>query len=86
MPTHSIDRSASAAARVISAMTVLLVHEAGTISGHWDDLRTRLRIARRARGAGELLENQIDLLPDTRRRLHRDRQMRRELLRSLASG
>lgn len=77
-------RAARTADRVIGAMTVLLVHEAGSLGGHIDELRMRLRVARRARGVTELLENQIDLLPDTRSRLRRDRSMRGELLRSLA--
>ena len=43
-------------------------------------LRERLVVARKARSVGELLRNQIDLLPDTHARLLRDHSVRGQLL------
>lgn len=59
------------------------VHEAASIDRHWLALRERVRVARRARGVGELLRNQIDLLPATTARLAEDHRKRVELLRAL---
>ncbi len=72
--------------RALAALSVLAIHEAGIVAGHWDDLRIRYRVARRARSLGELLVDQIDLLPDSRQRLRHDREQRRELLQVAAEA
>jgi hypothetical protein len=69
--------------RVIGGVTLLALHEAGSLRGHAAAAHERLLIARRARGIGELLRDQIDLLPESRNRFSRDHQVRRELWRGL---
>lgn len=69
--------------RVIGGVTLLALHEAGSLRGHAAAVQERLRVARRARGLGELLRDQIDLFPESRNRLSRDHQVRRELWRGL---
>lgn len=59
---------------------VLVEHENNALDNQLAGLRERLRIARRARSLGELLRDQIDLLPDTQARLRRDHGLRRALL------
>lgn len=73
---HYIDRS-------LGGVALLALHEAGSLRGHWSDLGVRLSVARRARGAGELLRDQLDLWPESRRRVRRDQEVRRELWRGL---
>jgi hypothetical protein len=67
----------------LGGFTVLAAHEAGALSGYWSDIGVRLAVARRARGTGELLRDQIDLLPELRNRVLRDQRVRRELWRGL---
>jgi len=67
--------------RVAGAFSLLVLHETGSLQGHAAAVQERLQIARRARGLGELLRDQIDLLPESRNRLRRDHQIRRELWR-----
>ena len=69
--------------RMIGGITLLALHEAGSIRGHAAAVQERLRIARRARDLGELLRDQIDLLPESRNRFSRDHQIRRQLWRGL---
>lgn len=67
--------------RAFSGIALVAVHEVGTLRGHWADVDIRLKVARRARGAGELIRDQIDLLPESRNRFVRDQRVRRELWR-----
>jgi hypothetical protein len=67
--------------RAFSGIALVAVHEVGTLRGHWADVDIRLKVARRARGAGELIRDQIDLLPESRNRVLRDQRVRRELWR-----
>ena len=69
--------------RALSGIALVAVHEAGTLRGHWTDIDVRLKVARRARGAGEVLRDQIDLLPESRNRMMRDQRVRRELWRGV---
>ncbi|WP_146165887.1 hypothetical protein [Stenotrophobium rhamnosiphilum] len=69
--------------RALSGIALVAVHEAGTLRGHWTDVDVRFRVARRARDAGELIRDQIDLLPESRNRMARDQRVRRELWRGV---
>lgn len=70
--------------RVFGGVTLIALHEADSLQGHLNAAHERLRIARRARSVGELLRDQVDLFPESRNRLRRDHQVRRELWRGLA--
>lgn len=70
--------------RILGGISLLVLHETGSLQGHVAAAQERLRLARRARGLGELLRDQVDLLPESRNRLRRDQQIRRELWRGLA--
>lgn len=65
--------------RAAGGLALLLVHEAGALRGHWSAIGERLSVARRARTTGELLRNQIDLLPESRNRFAHDHSVRLEL-------
>ncbi len=69
----------------MDGLSVLVEHENTALDNQLAGLRERLAIARRARTLGELLRNQIDLLPDTQARLRRDHRVRRALLEGLTS-
>jgi hypothetical protein len=58
----------------------LVRHEWRAVTGHFHALMTRLAIARQARSPAELVRDQIDLLPESRRRLQRDQQTRMQIL------
>ena len=62
----------------------IAMHEAGALDNHLLALRERWSVARKARGAGELLRDQFDLLPATRLRLAEDHELRMKLWRGLA--
>ena len=68
--------------RALDGVTLLLQHELDAVSGHWVEARERLALARKARGLGELLRDQVDLLPETRARLLLDQRERKALLHS----
>lgn len=70
--------------RILGGVALIAVHEAGSMRGHVAAASERLRVARRARGLGELLRDQVDLLPESRNRLRRDHAVRRQLWRGLA--
>lgn len=74
------------AQRAVDTMALVAAHEWSAIGGHAAAVRERWAVARRARGVSELLRDQVDLLPETRARLHQDHQVRRELLRRLIPG
>ena len=63
--------------------SLLAEHETNTLEGHFKAIRTRLAVARKARSLGELLRDQIDLVPDTQARFKRDHQLRRQLIKGL---
>lgn len=65
--------------RVLGGVALIALHEAGSLQGHLEGVNERLRVARRARSLGELLRDQMDLLPETRNRFVRDHQVRRGL-------
>lgn len=76
-PRHRIDRA-------LSDFSLLALHELDSLGGHWAAIRERLVLAGKARSTAELLQDQMDLLPQTLARLRRDHQARRELLRGMA--
>jgi len=69
-------------ARAVDGAMRVLLHELDALGGHWAALRERAAVARKARGLGELVRSQVDLLPETRARLSLDQRERRALLRS----
>lgn len=69
--------------RAIGGAALIMVHETGALHGHWTEISERLRVARKAHGPGELIRDQIDLLPESRNRLVRDQEVRRGLWRGL---
>ena len=66
--------------RAIGGVALMLIHEVDSLGGHWAELRERLAVARKARGLGELVSDQMDLLPETRARLALDHRERVALL------
>lgn len=68
----------------------IAMHEAGALDNHVLALQERWRLARRARGVGELLRDQFDLLPATGNRVRADHRTRvrlwNELARKLATS
>ncbi len=69
--------------RLIGDMATIARHEAEVLHGHLSAMNVRVRVAQRARGVGELLRDQVDLLPESRNRLRRDQSVRRRLWRGL---
>ena len=55
-------------------------HEWRSLQGHRLELLERLRLARCASGVGDLVYTQLDLLPESRRRLQRNAEIRRAIL------
>jgi hypothetical protein len=70
------------AQRAVGGFALLVMHELDALSGHVAEMRERLAVARKARGLGELVRDQVDLLPETRARLTLDQRERRALLHS----
>lgn len=66
--------------RAVDGAAQMLLHEVDALGGHWAELGERLAVARKARGLGELVRHQVDLLPETRARLVLDHRERRALL------
>ena len=64
----------------MDGLSVLVEHENNALEDLRCSLRERWVIATKARGIGELLRHQIDLLPDTQARLRRNHKVRRQLL------
>lgn len=62
---------------------LLVLHEWNALRGHWAEVQERLAVARRARHAGELIRDQFDLVAESRNRLRRDHQVRRQIWRGL---
>ena len=61
-------------------LSLLAEHETNALGDHLQALNRRLVVASKARSLGELLRDQIDLLPDTRARLNRDHDRRRSFV------
>jgi hypothetical protein len=68
--------------RAVDGAALVLLHEFDALTGHWAELAERLAVARKARGLGDLVRMQVDLLPETRARLTLDQRERRALVRS----
>lgn len=77
--TTAQDRSEIYLDRLLGGVALIALHEAGSLQGHLEGVNERLRIARRARSLGELIRDQMDLLPETRNRFRQDHRVRREL-------
>ncbi|MGH8456761.1 MAG: hypothetical protein ACRETW_07135 [Stenotrophobium sp.] len=75
--SHYLDRAAG-------AVSLIAAHETDALCGLWSALSERLAVARRARNIGELIRDQIDLLPESRNRFAHEQAVRRELWRGLA--
>ncbi|TXH06366.1 MAG: hypothetical protein E6R07_00830 [Nevskiaceae bacterium] len=69
--------------RALGGVALLLVHETGALRGYWRDLGVRFAVARRARDAGELLRDQLDLLAESRRRMRHEGRVRSALWRGV---
>lgn len=82
LATRGPSGSTAYLARAVDGAALILVHELDALGRHWVALRERLAVARKARGLGELVRVQVDLLPETRARLSLDQRERRALLRS----
>lgn len=78
-----LGQSRQLAGRAAGELALLALHEVDALTGHWADARERLAVARQARGLGELLRFQWDLLPETRARLRVDQRRRRALIAGL---
>jgi hypothetical protein len=70
--------------RAIDSVGQIAMYEAGALDNHLLALRERWAVARKARGVGELLRDQLDLIPATRLRLSEEHQARLKLWRELA--
>jgi hypothetical protein len=66
----------------VGGLALIVMHELDALSGHVAEVRERLAVARKARGLGDLVRDQVDLLPETRARLTLDQRERLALLRS----
>ena len=75
-------RSELYAERAVGGLALIVLHEIDALSRHWIDVRERVDVARKARGFVQLVREQVDLLDETRARLHLDQRERRALLHS----
>jgi hypothetical protein len=75
-------RSELYAQRAVGGLALIVLHEVDALSRHWIDVRERMDVARKASGLGQLVREQVDLLDETRARLHLDQRERRALLHS----
>ncbi|ULQ47548.1 hypothetical protein JN531_004500 [Flagellatimonas centrodinii] len=65
--------------QTVEATALLATHEVDALRGHWSELRERVILARHARTPGQLIREQLDLLPESRNRLRHDHRVRRSL-------
>lgn len=70
------------AQRAVGGFALIVLHEVDAVGRHWVEVRERLALARKARGLGGLVRDQVDLLAETRARLTLDQRERRALLHS----
>jgi hypothetical protein len=75
-------RGAAYAQRAVGGFALMVMHELDALSGHAAEVRERLAVAREARSLRQLVLDQVDLLAETRARLHLDQRERRALLHS----
>jgi hypothetical protein len=71
----------------LHALTVLgcwRQHEWRSLQGHWYALMARIELARSAPSARQLLHDQLDLLPESRRRLRRNAEARKAIRKELS--
>jgi hypothetical protein len=80
--TSALTGRAAYLSRAVDGAALVLLHELDALGGHWVEVRERVAVARKARGFGELVRSQVDLLPETRARLSLDQRERRALVRS----
>ena len=73
------------AQRAVGGLALIVLHEIDALLRHWVEVRERLAVASQARGVGQLVRDQVDLLPETRARLHLDQRERRALVHSWMS-
>ena len=73
------------AQRAVGGLALIVLHEIDALLRHWVEVRERLAVASQARGVGQLVRDQVDLLPETRARLHLDQRERRALVHSWVS-
>ena len=73
-------RGEAFAYRAVGGFTLIVLHEIDALTRHGVDVRERLAVARKARGVGQLVREQVDLLAETRARLAMDQRERRALL------
>ena len=78
---------------IAAGITQLLEHEWQALQGHLVELRVRVDAARQSHNLSELLNVQLDLIPESRRRLRRDMETRERIfstmnttLREVAQG
>jgi len=68
--------------RAVGGLVLIVLHEIDALLRHWVAVRERFAVARKARGVGQLVRDQVDLLPETRARLSLDHRERRALVHS----
>jgi hypothetical protein len=69
--------------QTIDVMRKLLRHERAALAGHRHAMLEQLAVARRARTLSQLINEQIDLVPESRRRFQRNAEVRRAILAEL---
>jgi len=67
----------------VEGLGEIAVYESQSLDRHLDALRVRVSVASKARGLGELIRDQIDLIPATQALLMDDYRERRVLWRQL---
>jgi hypothetical protein len=89
MKQRALDRSRRSrrqgevyAQRAVGGFALIVLHEIDALVRHWIAIRERFAVARQARGIRQLVRDQVDLLPETRARLHLDQRERRALVHS----
>ncbi len=69
--------------QIIDVIRTLLRHERTALAGHRHAMLEQLAVAGRARTLSQLINEQIDLVPEIRRRLRRNAETRRAILAEL---
>jgi hypothetical protein len=64
----------------------LVEHERWALYGHSQEVLERMVVARQARNLPELIHDQLDLFPESRRRFARNHQMRRRIIATMKSS
>lgn len=79
LPTNVPTAGRAYLERAVGGAALMVLHEVDALGGHWAELGERLAVARKARGLGELVRQQVDLFPETLERLALDQRERRAL-------